>query len=188
MKAAIDLKKDILAKQETLRTSTRMTIRWKVGNGYGVASKKEGIWSRYTYGPSCEAGSLQGTPARIIWAKLLGKNLSLVILNLYAPTDATEYESTKNKHLDNVQKTRLTYLCDVALLCVRLLCVLNPTNALHQFKWDCWKLSPSCTLKRISDFSGQSFFECFDVPWMEVNQGFGIPKSVPFPWIKVFLQ
>ena len=34
--------------------------------------------------------------ARIISAKLRGKNLRLVIINVYAPTDATESESTKN--------------------------------------------------------------------------------------------
>ena len=34
--------------------------------------------------------------ARIISAKLRGKNLRLVIINVYAPTDATQSESTKN--------------------------------------------------------------------------------------------
>ena len=39
---------------------------------------------------------LEAYKERIISAKLRGKNLRLVIINVYAPTDATQSESTKN--------------------------------------------------------------------------------------------
>ena len=112
VKAAIDLKIDILAMQETRRTSTGYFVLeddslkgWK-WIWSGLKRKKE-----YGVGilmaPHVKLMSYkEHLPARIISATLCVKNMRLSVINVYAPTDATVSESTKISFYSALNKAK----------------------------------------------------------------------------------
>ena len=112
VKAAIDLEIDILAIQEVRRTSSGFFV-------FDDDSLKgwQWIWSglkrKKEYGvgilmaPQVKLESYkEHLAARIISATLCVKNMRLSVINVYAPTDATESESTKNVFYTALNKTK----------------------------------------------------------------------------------
>ena len=112
VKAAIDLNIDILAIQEVRRTSS----------GYFVFDDDslkgwQWVWSglklKHEHGvgillaPHVKLDSFQEhLTARIISATICVKNMRLSILNVYAPTNVTESESTKNAFYSALNKAK----------------------------------------------------------------------------------
>ena len=126
VKAAIDLKIDILALQETRRTST----------GYFVFDDDslkgwQWIWSGLKRKKEYGVGILlaphvkletykEHLPARIISTTLHVKNLRLSIINVYAPTDATESESTKISFYTALNKAKVELDQNPSFKCITL--------------------------------------------------------------------
>ena len=113
VKAAIDLEIDILAIQEVRRTSSGFYV-------FDDDSLKgwQWIWSGLKRKKEYRVGILMAPhvklesykehlDSRIISATLCVKNLRLSAINVYAPTDATESESTMNSFYTALNKAKV---------------------------------------------------------------------------------